>query len=98
MGRPGATRSRSAAQRDPGASRLVDVEPGVYAGLPMVGGPVGHVPPAAAHLTAGGRDCRPLRQGNEETCTRTSPDTGRWYIMLHGYVAYADVTLTATVR
>jgi hypothetical protein len=42
-------------------------------------------------------DCRPLRQGNEETCARTDPDTGRWYIMLRGYVTYAGVTLTATV-
>lgn len=42
-------------------------------------------------------DCRPLRQGNEETCVRTSPDVGRWYIMLRGYVAYTDVSLTATV-
>lgn len=42
-------------------------------------------------------DCRPLRQGNEETCVRTSPDIGRWYIMLRGYIAYADVSLTATV-
>jgi len=27
-------------------------------------------------------DCRPLRQGNEETCTRTAPDAGGWYVML----------------
>ena len=42
-------------------------------------------------------DCRPLRQGNDETCERTDPDVGRWYIMLRGYIAYADVSLTATV-
>lgn len=42
-------------------------------------------------------DCRPLRQGNEETCVRTYPDIGRWYVMLRGYIAYADVTLVAAI-
>lgn len=41
-------------------------------------------------------DCRPLRQGNEETCTFTSPAAGQWYVMLRGHAAYADVTLVAT--
>lgn len=41
-------------------------------------------------------DCRPLRQGNEETCARTSPDAGGWYVMLRGFAAYAGVRLIAT--
>lgn len=41
-------------------------------------------------------DCRPLRQGNEETCARTSPDAGGWYVMLRGFAAYTDVRLIAT--
>ena len=40
-------------------------------------------------------DCRPLRSGNDETCTFTAPASGRWYIMLRGHAAYTDVTLTA---
>jgi hypothetical protein len=42
-------------------------------------------------------DCRPLRQGNEETCTVTSPAEGYWYIMLRGHVDFAGVSLVATV-
>lgn len=40
-------------------------------------------------------DCRPLRAGNEETCTVTFPAAGYWYIMLRGDQAYADVRLVA---
>jgi len=42
-------------------------------------------------------DCRPLREGNEETCTFTPPflSPGPWYIMLRGYSAYSGVTLVA---
>lgn len=43
-------------------------------------------------------DCRPLRQGNDETCARTSPDAGGWYVMLRGFVAYSGVQLVATVE
>jgi hypothetical protein len=40
--------------------------------------------------------CRPWFNGNEETCTFTSPASGDWYIMLHGYAGYSGVTLRAT--
>lgn len=43
-------------------------------------------------------DCRPLRQGNQETCTFTSPAAGQWYIMLRGFAAYTGVQLVATVQ
>lgn len=42
-------------------------------------------------------DCRPLREGNNETCTVTGPAEGQWYIMLRGFAAYAEVMLGATV-
>lgn len=42
-----------------------------------------------------GYDCRPLRTGNDETCQRTSPAAGSWYVMLRGHEAYAGVTLLA---
>jgi hypothetical protein len=41
-------------------------------------------------------DCRPLRSGNEETCTVTSPAAGYWYIMLRGHTTYAGVRLVAS--
>lgn len=40
-------------------------------------------------------DCRPLRDGNEETCTVPSPTAGSWYVMLRGHEAYTGVTLEA---
>jgi hypothetical protein len=42
-------------------------------------------------------DCRPLRQGNEETCTVSSPPAGQWYVLIRGFAAYAGLSLTATV-
>jgi hypothetical protein len=41
-------------------------------------------------------DCRPLRSGNDETCTFTPPAEGRWFIMLRGHAAYAGVSLVAS--
>jgi serine protease len=41
-------------------------------------------------------DCRPYKNGNEESCSFTSPASGTWYVMLHGYSSYSDVSLTAT--
>lgn len=43
-------------------------------------------------------DCRPLREGNQETCTFSSPAAGQWYVMLRGFAAYAGVELVATVE
>lgn len=42
-------------------------------------------------------DCRPLRAGNNETCTFTGAflTAGHWYIMLRGYTAYSGVSLVA---
>lgn len=41
-------------------------------------------------------DCRPYSEGNEESCSFTSPSAGRYYVMLHGYSAYSGVTLQAS--
>lgn len=41
-------------------------------------------------------DCAPLINGNEETCTEPNPEAGTHYIMIYGYYAFEDVTLTAS--
>jgi hypothetical protein len=43
-------------------------------------------------------DCRPLRQGNDETCTAATPASGPWYVRLRGFEAYQGVTLVATLE
>lgn len=44
-------------------------------------------------------DCRPLREGNEETCTFMPPflTPDHWFIMLRGYAAYTGVSLVANL-
>ncbi|MCP3942855.1 MAG: hypothetical protein GY710_15400 [Desulfobacteraceae bacterium] len=34
-------------------------------------------------------DCRPYKSNNDETCTVTNPQTGNYYISIHGYSAYS---------
>jgi len=46
--------------------------------------------------TTGSYDCRPYRNGNNETCTFTSPQSGAWHIDLRGYSAASGVTLKVT--
>ncbi len=41
-------------------------------------------------------DYRPYLSGNDETVTVAAPTAGTWYIMLHAYNAYTNVTLEAT--
>jgi len=41
-------------------------------------------------------DCRPFRNGNNETCTINSPSTGDYYIGIDGYSNYAGVTLSVS--
>lgn len=40
--------------------------------------------------------CRPYKNGNNESCDFTNPTAGDWYVMLNGYSAYANATLTGT--
>lgn len=42
--------------------------------------------------------CRPYKNGNNESCTITNPQAGTWYIDLHGYRAASGITLTITAQ
>jgi vibriolysin len=39
--------------------------------------------------------CRPYTSGNNETCTFTPPQTGKYYVMVRAYANYSGVTLSA---
>jgi Bacterial pre-peptidase C-terminal domain len=41
-------------------------------------------------------DCRPYKDGNDETCTFTAPQAGTWHIGVRGYTAFSGVSLTVT--
>ena len=42
-------------------------------------------------------DCRPYLNGSNETCTFSTPQSGDWYIMIHGYASgTSSYTLRAT--
>lgn len=41
-------------------------------------------------------DCRPYRNGNNESCSLSSGTGGTYYIMLRGYSAYSGLTLQAS--
>lgn len=43
--------------------------------------------------TTSSYDCRPYRNGNAETCSFASPQTGTYHVMLRGYSAFSGVTL-----
>ncbi len=40
--------------------------------------------------------CRPYLNGNSETCIVNSTSAGTYYVMLHAYTAYANVSLVAS--
>ena len=40
--------------------------------------------------------CRPYLSGNNESCSFSSPASGRWYINLKAYSTFSGVSLTAT--
>ncbi|MBB1367670.1 M4 family metallopeptidase [Pseudoalteromonas sp. SR44-5] len=42
--------------------------------------------------------CRPYKNGNNESCEITAPQAGTWYIDLQGYSAASGVTLTITAN
>lgn len=48
-----------------------------------------------ANPTTSTYDCRPFRNGNNETCTINTPSAGTYFIRLRGYTAFSGVTLTA---
>ena len=41
-------------------------------------------------------DCRPYRYGNNEVCTISNTQAGRYHIMLNAYSAYNGATLVAS--
>ncbi|RYZ81578.1 MAG: peptidase S1, partial [Moraxellaceae bacterium] len=41
-------------------------------------------------------NCRPYKQGNNETCAISNPAAGTWYVSIYGYSAYSGVSLKAT--
>ena len=41
-------------------------------------------------------DCRPWKNGNEETCSQATPATGTWYAMVRAYNPFSGVTLTGS--
>lgn len=48
-----------------------------------------------ANPTTSVYDCRPFRNGNNETCTISNPAEGTYFIRLRGYRAFSGVTLNA---
>lgn len=48
-----------------------------------------------AQPTTGSYNCRPYRNGNNESCSFSNPQAGTWYISIRGYSAYSGVTLQA---
>jgi secreted trypsin-like serine protease len=46
--------------------------------------------------TTAAYDCRPYKDGNDETCTFTAPQAGTWHIGVRGYTAFSGVSLTVT--
>lgn len=43
--------------------------------------------------TSSSYDCRPYKNGNEETCTFATPSTGTYHISVYGYSAVSGLTL-----
>ena len=43
-------------------------------------------------------NCRPYRNGNNETCSASSPPEGIYYIMVRAYSSFSGVTLTVSYR
>ena len=46
--------------------------------------------------TTSSYDCRPYKAGNSESCTVAAPQTGTYYIKVHGYSSYSGVTVKAS--
>ncbi|MEM9303533.1 MAG: S8 family serine peptidase [Pseudomonadota bacterium] len=41
-------------------------------------------------------DCRPYRNGNNETCSFATPNAGTWYVMVRAYSTFSGVTLSGS--
>lgn len=48
--------------------------------------------------SAGSYDCRPNRNGNEETCVISNPEAGVWHMSVYGFRAVRDLTLISAYQ
>ncbi len=46
--------------------------------------------------TTSSYDCRPYKNGNNETCSFASPSVGTYHVMIRGYSSYSSVSLVAS--
>ena len=46
--------------------------------------------------TSSSYDCRPYVSGNNETCTYSTTQAGTYYVRVHGYSSFSNVTVKAT--
>lgn len=44
--------------------------------------------------TSSNYNCRPYKNGNEETCTFTNPQAGTWYLSVNAYRTFSGLTLS----
>lgn len=44
--------------------------------------------------TTSSYDCRPYKNGNNESCTFQNPSAGTWYLDIYGYAAASGITLS----
>ncbi|NLB58835.1 MAG: hypothetical protein GX805_10300, partial [Gammaproteobacteria bacterium] len=51
-----------------------------------------------AQPTTSTYDCRPWRNGNNESCTFSAPQAGVYHVMVRGYSSFSGVTLTASYQ
>lgn len=51
-----------------------------------------------AQPTTSTYDCRPWRNGNNESCTFSSPQAGVYHVMVRGYQSFSGVTLTGSYQ
>ena len=47
---------------------------------------------------AGSYDCRPNRNGNEETCVISNPEAGVWHMSVYGFRTVRDLTLISAYQ
>jgi len=48
--------------------------------------------------TTSSYDCRPYRNGNNETCSFANPSAGTYHVMIRGYSAYSSVSLVGSYQ
>lgn len=48
--------------------------------------------------TTGSYDCRPYQNGNTETCSFSSPQSGTWHVGIRAYSTFSGLTLTMEVQ